>query len=362
MIGKRRARSGLLILSLFVAAVLAGAASVDSPNAASKAATLDIEVAIDTTSSMNSSIAQAQADAKGLVSDIRARYASAAFATVQFRDSLDTPEYQVMQPMTSVAATVDSSIDALSAGGGGDYPEALNLVFQNALDPANPIGWRTGSRRILVVISDAEPHGAGTAGFKGCTDTSADPHGLSTSTVLASLKAAGVTVLMVRQAATASATLECYQSLAAAGYTGGAAKNGGDKLVDVVEAMIVKVVAGTPSPVGLWRTGSRLYRWVAITKGFEERSMTPHKLGNGCLVRRGDAVDRYKSSGNNLYRVAYRYWHRRSGGAGKAGKNCTKRWRAPEATVKIIATSTQMTVSCNNKPGKVCYSYRRVGN
>ena len=91
MIGKRRARSGLLILSLFVAAVLAGAASMDSPNAASKAATLDIEVAIDTTSSMSSSIAQAQADAKGLVSDIRARYASAAFATVQFRDSYDTP-------------------------------------------------------------------------------------------------------------------------------------------------------------------------------------------------------------------------------------------------------------------------------
>jgi hypothetical protein len=364
MIGKRRAKSGLLLFSLFVATVLAGAASTGSPNAASKAVTLDVELAIDTTGSMASSIAQAQADAKGLVSDIRARYASAEFATVQFRDSSDTPEYQIMKAMSGDATAVDTSIDGLSAGGGGDYPEALNLVFQNALDPANPIGWRTGSRRVLVVISDAEPHGAGTAGFAGCTDTSTDPHGLSTSTVLANLKAAGVTLLMVRQAATASATLQCYQSLAAAGFSGGAAKNGGDKLIDVVEAMIVKVVTGTSSPVGLWRAGnSRLYRWIAIPKGFEERSMTPHKLGNGCLVRSGDPVDHYYPRGNNLYRVAYRYWHSRAEGAGKAGKNCTKRWRATEATVKIIVTSTRMTFSCNNKPaGKVCYAYRRVSN
>jgi hypothetical protein len=361
MIGKQRARIGLLVLALIAAAVLAGLASTGSSNAASKATKLDVELAIDTTGSMSSSISQAQADAKGLVSDIRSRYAGAQFATVQFKDSTDVPEYQIMHTMSGDATAIDSSIDGLSAVGGDDYPEALNLVFQNALDAANPIGWRADSRRILVVISDAEPHGAGTAGFAGCTDTSADPHGLSTSTVLASLKAAGVTLLMVRQAATASATLQCYQSLAAAGYSGGAAKNGGDKLIDVVEAMIVKVVAGT-SPVGLWRTGSYLYRWVAISKGFEERSMTPHKLRHGCLVRRGDAVDRYYPLGNNLYKVAYRYWHVRAGGAGRSGTNCTKYWKAPEATVKIVVTTTKMVLSCDNKPTKACYSYKRVGS
>ncbi len=357
MIGKRRARSALLVISLLVAVVLVGAAaSTGSRKAASPP--LDVAIAIDTTGSMGSSIAQAQADAKGLVSDIRARYASAAFATIQFRDSYDTPEYQIMQPMSSDATTIDASINGLSAGGGGDSPEALNLVFQNALDPANPVGWRAGSRRVLVVISDAEPHGAGTAGFVGCVDTSTDPHSLSTSTVLANLKAAGVTVLMVRQASSATASIECYKSLAAAGYKGGAAKNGGEKnMVDVIEAMIVKVVAGT-SPVGLWKTGSNKYRWVAITKGFEERSMTPHKLRNGCLVRRGDAVDRYYPKGNDLYRVAYRYWHRRSG---LSGKYCTKYWKAPKATVKITVTSTTMTVSCDNKPRKACYSYKRIG-
>jgi hypothetical protein len=364
MIGKRRARSALLAFSLFVVVVLVGAAaSTGSPKAASKAVTLDVEVAIDTTGSMSDSIQQAQTDAKGLVSDIRARYPSAEFATVQFKDSTDAIEYQIMQAMTGDAAAVDTSIDGLSAYGGDDYPEALNLVFQNALDPANPIGWRAGSRRILVVISDAEPHGAGTAGFAGCTDTSADPHGLSTSTVLANLKAAGVTVLMVRQAsAQASASLACYQSLAAASYPTGAAKNGGDKLVDVVEAMIVKVVTGTSSPVGLWKTGSHVYRWVKIPEGFESRSLTPHKLRNRCLIRSGDSVDRYYPKGSNLYRVAYRYWYPGRGGPGKSGKNCTKRWKATEATVRIIVTPTRMTLSCDNKLSKVCVVFKRVGN
>jgi hypothetical protein len=119
----------------------------------------------------------------------------------------------------------------------------------------------------------------------------------------------------------------------------------------------------SPSPVGLWLAGSHLYRWVAIRNGFEERNMTPYKLPHGCLVRKGDAVDRYFRKSKNLYRVAYHYWYRGRGGPGKAGKNCTKRWKAPEATVKIIVTSTRMTVSCDNKPGKVCNRYQqRVSN
>jgi|GEM_PF-2206907 len=361
MTGAKRARVGLLACALLVGAVLAGSTGTTSPRAASKAVTLDIEIAIDTTSSMSSSITQAQADAKGLVSDIRARYSSARFAVVQFRDSYDTPEYQLMQPMTSTATAVDAAIDGLSPAGGDDWPEAHNIVFQNALDPANPIGWRTGARRILVVISDAEPHGAGTAGFKGCTDTSADPHGLNTATTLASLKSAGVTLLMVSQGSTAStALLECYKSLAAAGYKGGAAKDGGNKLVDIVEAMIVKAVSGAASPVGVWRMGGRLYRLVAIRNGFEERSVTAHKLRHGCLVRRGDAVDRYYAKGNGIYRVAYRYWHARSGGPGRSGTNCTKYWKAPRAKVKITVTPTRMTLSCDNKVTKACYVYRRV--
>ena len=361
MTGTKRARGGLLACVLLVGAVLAGSTGTTAPRAASKAVTLDVEIASDTTGSMAYSITQAQADAKSLVTDIRARYSTANFAVVQFRDSGDTPEYQVMQPMTNSATAIDTSIDGLSADGGGDYAEAHNLVFLNAIDATNTVGWRAGSRRILVVISDSEPHGAATAGFAGCTDTTADPHGLNTATVLASLKASGVTLLMVSQGSTSTGTLlTCYQSLAAAGYPIGAAKDGGSKLVDIVEGMIIKAVGGPATPVGLWRLGSRLYKWVKIAGGFEERSMTPHKTKHGCLVRKGDAVDRYYLKSGNIYRVAYRYWHVRRGGAGAAGTNCSKYWKAPEARVRIVVSSTQMKLSCDNKVNKACYSYKRV--
>jgi Mg-chelatase subunit ChlD len=105
---------------------------------------LDIEIAIDTTSSMGASIAQAQADSKRLVTEVQQRYPGALFAVVQFRDTGDDPEYQLLHPMTSDAAQVSAAIDTLSPAGGNDYPEAYNLVFQNSTTDPNT-GWRTSS-------------------------------------------------------------------------------------------------------------------------------------------------------------------------------------------------------------------------
>ena len=126
----------------------------------------------------------------------------------------------------------------------------------------------------------------------------------------------------------------------------------------------VVVTPAAPSPVGLWRLNNRLYKWVAIKGGFEERAMTPHKLQHGCLVKKGDPVDRYYTSGTSgsLYKVAYRYWKTKSGGAGASGTNCTTHWEAPSASVKIVATATQMKMSCDNKTAKVCYVYKRVSS
>jgi hypothetical protein len=164
---------------------------------------------------------------------------------------------------------------------------------------------------------------------------------------------------MVRQAS-GSASLECYKSLSSAGYKGGAAKDGGEKLADVIEAMIVRVV-GVTSPVGLWKLGSYRYRWVARAGGYEERAMTAHRLKNHCLVHRGDGVVRYRAKGNNVYKLTYRYWHARRGGAGSRGLNCTKYWRASTAKVRVLAAAATMTVSCENRLNKVCYTYKRIG-
>jgi hypothetical protein len=267
-----------LVLVLLAAAGATAAYGVSSGSAATPL--LDIEIAIDTTSSMGASIRQAQDDSKKLVNDVRARYPGALFAVVQFKDSGDTPEYQLLQPMTGDAVKVDGAIDTLTPQGGGDFPEAYNLVFQNSTDAAT--GWRASSRKLVVVIGDAEPHGAGTAGFKGCSDTSTDPHGLNTASVLAAMKSAQRTLIMVRQAATASTTLECYQSLAAAAYVGGAARNGGENIVAVIEALIG---AAATTPTKTTGTSTR-----PSTTGTTANPATPPPAGKENVVATGTVL------------------------------------------------------------------------
>lgn len=198
----------------------------------------DIEIAIDTTGSMGPSIAQAKADATNLVNQVQASIPDSHFAVVDFKDDADgAAEYQLLQPMTGTASAVQSAINTLSPSGGGDAPEAANLVFRRSYSDA-AIGFRPTARKFVVVLSDAEPHGAGTAGLAGCADTSADSHGLVTTTELANMEAAELTLFMVRQAPNASTSLQCYQSIAAEAFTGGAGVNGGASLGAQIVALI----------------------------------------------------------------------------------------------------------------------------
>lgn len=200
----------------------------------------DIEIAIDTTLSMDPSITQAKADATAIVTGVQAVIADAQFAVVDFRDAGDSPEYLVRQSMTSNAAAVQAAINAMSPGGGGDFPEAYNLVYRNSYVPdlGGDIGWRPDTRKFVIVIGDASPHGAGTAGVPGCTDTSADPHGLNTATELAGMNAAERTLFMILQTSSASTSLGCYQGLAAGAFAGGQGVPGGTDLSAQIIALI----------------------------------------------------------------------------------------------------------------------------
>src|SRR5712692_10491039 len=160
----------------------------------------DVELAIDTTGSMAGGIADAVSEANAIVSGVQGSVADTQFSVVQFKDFGDSPEYQVAQAMTPNATDVSNALSLLSAGGGGDAPEGHNLVFNNSYNPTlgGPIGWRSGTRKFVVVISDAQPHGdLATQGFAGCADVSADPHGFVTSTELAAMAAAQRTLLML---------------------------------------------------------------------------------------------------------------------------------------------------------------------
>src|SRR4051794_19206212 len=178
---------------------------------------------------MDPTIAQAKADANAIVTGVQALVPDTRFAVAQFRDAGDSPEYALTQPFTSNATDVQNAINSYAAGGGGDNPEAYNVVFGNA--PGS--GYRPDARKFLIVLGDAQPHGnVASQGFAGCIDESGDPHGLVTSNVLAALNAAQITLMMIRQVdpLKTTASLQCYQSLAAAGFAGGQAVDGGTDL------------------------------------------------------------------------------------------------------------------------------------
>lgn len=215
--------------------------TVEVPATPAKA---DIEIAIDTTGSMFGAIAQAKAQATQLVNDVKAEIADAQFAVVDFRDSTDgAAEYIVRTPMTGSAANVQAAINAMSAGGGGDFPEAYNLVYNRAHSPATdgPIGWRAGSRKFLVVIGDAPPHGAVPAGYPACFDSSADPHGLNTKTELTKLAAAQRTLFMVAVGGIKS----CYDQLVVGGFSGSASVQMGAS----ISTQIVNLIKSASSTV-----------------------------------------------------------------------------------------------------------------
>src|SRR6185436_2679313 len=100
-------------------------------------ASADIEIAIDTTGSMQPTIDQAKMEASDIVDEVQAQVPNTAFAVVSFKDAIDGPaEYNVITPMTTTKAVVVAGINALPpAVGGDDAPEAQNLVFHNSSTP-----------------------------------------------------------------------------------------------------------------------------------------------------------------------------------------------------------------------------------
>jgi hypothetical protein len=228
-----------------LAAALAVLVGLPASGGAARSAALDVLIAVDTTGSMGPSIRQAQRDASRLVEAAKAAAPAARFAVIQFKDMGDTPEYELLQPMTGNAGAVATALSRLTAGGGGDNPEALNVIFRNSYTH-DAIAWRKVSRKVVVIISDAEPHGAAAAGFSGCLDASADPHGLNAARELREMRKAQRTLLLVRQSSSATVALQCYQSLAAAAYQGGAARDGGSDVVGAIASLLERIVKEAP--------------------------------------------------------------------------------------------------------------------
>lgn len=251
---------------------------------------IDVALVFDTSASLGAHLAEATEEAGRVVKEIQHHVPDAHFAVAQFKDKGDKPEYRVEQAMTRSASKVSAAVGRLTSRGGGDLPEAYNLVFEKSFKPATggPLGWRTSSRKFVVVLGDAEPHGAGKAGIENCKDTSADPHGLNTAAVLSDLEAADRTLVMVHLEnhhavvmGQPPASFECYQGLAKA--AGGVAVEGhgdelGHSIVHAVTGLVpvpdpdaaleLAAVRGWPAPAST--------KWLVV-----KRVVAPHSADAG---------------------------------------------------------------------------------
>ncbi|MBD0348086.1 MAG: VWA domain-containing protein [Thermoleophilia bacterium] len=218
---------------------------------AASSQSLDIEFAVDTTGSMGPSIEQAKRDGRRIVEEVKRLLPDARFAVVAFRDYQNPAgEYDVLQPLTGDVALVDAALEKLRVASnplpGNVAAESYNLVFRNSYADAT-LGWRADSRKLVIVVGDAQPHGAGSAGIPGCDDTTRDPHGLNTAAELQAMRAAKRTLILVRQVSPqTTVSLQCYESLAQRAYVGGGARDGGSA---DLPALILDLVQAATAPV-----------------------------------------------------------------------------------------------------------------
>lgn len=116
---------------------------------------LDVVFAIDSTGSMGWVIAEVRSRIEDLARVIRRLVPVTRFGVVAYRDH-DDPEFLTRtQPLTLDASRVRRFLGGITAGGGGDEPEAVTAALRAAVAES---GWTEGARHVIIVVGDAPPH------------------------------------------------------------------------------------------------------------------------------------------------------------------------------------------------------------
>lgn len=156
-------------------------------------AILDLAFAMDCTGSMSSYIHSARDNIRKIVEDIvAAEKSDVRLALVEYRDHppQDASFVTRVHDFTPSIGKMKEWLDACSAQGGGDTPEAV----ADALHDVLKLSWRENATKICVLISDAPPHGLSPNGDgfpEGC------PAGLDPMVTVRELAQKGVTLYSV---------------------------------------------------------------------------------------------------------------------------------------------------------------------
>jgi Mg-chelatase subunit ChlD len=124
---------------------------------------VDLAFVVDTTGSMGGLIAAAQNQMITMLEELtRAANINLWLGVVEYRDHppQDNMLYKVY-PLTENLRKAQKAIRGLVATGGGDEPEA---VLDGVAAACNDLLWWKHSRRLMVLVGDAPPHGVGGRG------------------------------------------------------------------------------------------------------------------------------------------------------------------------------------------------------
>lgn len=123
--------------------------------AAAPARKLDLLLTIDTTGSMGDEIRFLQAELGSIIASVRARHPGLDLRVgfVFYRD-LGDDYVTATVPFSSDIAAAEAQLRQRWAGGGGDYPEAMD----QALIRAAGLDWRPDAVKTMLLVADAPPH------------------------------------------------------------------------------------------------------------------------------------------------------------------------------------------------------------
>ena len=164
--------------------------TVNVPAGVAKA---DVYLLADTTGSMGSIIGAVQAGIHTIVNDPAFSGLDVAWGAGNYKDfpiPASSPyAFQHQLAPTPGVADITTAVNAWSASDGSDTPEGQLFALQQvATDPG--IGWRPGSKRILVWFGDAPGHDPVCSAISGVAD-------ITETTATAALVAAGITAVAI---------------------------------------------------------------------------------------------------------------------------------------------------------------------
>lgn len=125
------------------------------PRATSRTTNLDLMLVIDTTGSMGDEIRYLQTELRSIIQSLRQRHSGLDLRVgfVFYRDLGDDYVTSTI-PLSADVNAAQSALMQYSAGGGGDYPEAMDQALIRAVGQR----WRPNAIHTMLLVADAPPH------------------------------------------------------------------------------------------------------------------------------------------------------------------------------------------------------------